>query len=190
MKRNSFEIGDRVAVLDDNLEGIVSAISDLITIETKEGFNLSYKASELLFLPNYKVLKAADFSKSSLHEMMKAKKSVPAKKLLPKHSRKNQEFRYLEIDLHADKLTKDFKRMSSFDILSLQLDTAKRQIEFAISKRISKIIFIHGVGEGVLKLELHYLLKRFENLKFYDANFQEYGKGATEVCFFQNTKKK
>jgi dsDNA-specific endonuclease/ATPase MutS2 len=47
------------------------------------------------------------------------------------------------------------------------------------------MVFIHGKGEGVLKLELEYLLKRY-NVKFYDANYQKYGLGATEVYIYQN----
>ena len=43
-------------------------------------------------------------------------------------------------------------------------------------------VFIHGVGEGVLKLELEYVLKRYEDLTYYDADYQKYGFGATEVC--------
>jgi hypothetical protein len=76
--------------------------------------------------------------------------------------------------------------MASHEMLNLQLDTAKRQLEFAIKKHIQRIVFIHGVGEGVLKLELEYLFKRYDNLKFYDANYQKYGVGATEVYIFQN----
>ncbi|SKC01373.1 Smr domain-containing protein [Salegentibacter salinarum] len=71
-------------------------------------------------------------------------------------------------------------------MLNLQMETAKRQIEFAMRKRIQKIVFIHGVGEGVLKAELDFLLGRYDNLKFYDADYQKYGLGATEVYFFQN----
>jgi CTP:phosphocholine cytidylyltransferase-like protein len=78
--------------------------------------------------------------------------------------------------------------MENHEILSLQLDTAKRQLEFAMQKRIQRIVFIHGVGEGVLKIELEYLFKRYENLKFYEANYQKYGLGATEVYLFQNRK--
>ena len=63
---------------------------------------------------------------------------------------------------------------------------AKRQMDFAISKRIQKVVFIHGVGEGVLRAELESLFGRYDNLKFYDADFQKYGRGATEVYFFQN----
>ena len=76
--------------------------------------------------------------------------------------------------------------MNNYDILNLQTETAKRQIEFAMRNRIPKIVFIHGVGEGVLKSELDFLLGRYDNLKFQDANFQKYGQGATEVYFIQN----
>ena len=76
--------------------------------------------------------------------------------------------------------------MSNYDMLNIQLDTAKRQLDFAISKRIQTVVFIHGVGEGVLKEELRYLFNRYDNVKFYDADYQKYGSGATEVYIYQN----
>ena len=76
--------------------------------------------------------------------------------------------------------------MDNYDMLHLQLDTAKNKIEFAISKKNSKIVFIHGIGEGVLKSELHRLLKKYP-IKFYDASHKKYGLGATEVYIFQNS---
>ncbi len=84
------------------------------------------------------------------------------------------------------KLTKSLKGMDNYDMLNLQLDTAKRKVEFAIQKRVSKIVFIHGVGEGVLKSELQSLLNKYP-VKHYDASYKKYGLGATEVYFFQNT---
>ena len=71
-------------------------------------------------------------------------------------------------------------------MLNIQLETAKRQLDFAIQKRIQKVVFIHGVGEGILKEELHDLFKKYENIKYYDAEYQKYGLGATEVYIFQN----
>jgi hypothetical protein len=50
------------------------------------------------------------------------------------------------------------------------------------------VVFIHGVGEGVLKIELEYLFRRYENVKYYDADYQKYGLGATEVYILQNIK--
>lgn len=76
--------------------------------------------------------------------------------------------------------------MSNFDIVNLQLDTAKRQLEFAIQKRIQKIVFIHGVGEGILKEELGYLFRKYEGIDWYDADYQKYGMGATEVYIRQS----
>ena len=52
-------------------------------------------------------------------------------------------------------------------------------------RRIPKIVFIHGVGEGVLKSELDFMLGRYEEVYFQDANYQKYGQGATEVGFKQ-----
>tara|TARA_R110002074_G_C12541922_1_gene665777 strand:- start:1122 stop:1406 length:285 start_codon:yes stop_codon:yes gene_type:complete len=92
----------------------------------------------------------------------------------------------MEVDLHINQLVNSAKGMSNHDMLTLQLDTAKRKLDFAINKRIQKIVFIHGVGEGVLKMELEYLFGRYDNVKYYDANYQKYGLGATEVYIYQN----
>jgi dsDNA-specific endonuclease/ATPase MutS2 len=48
------------------------------------------------------------------------------------------------------------------------------------------MVFIHGVGEGVLRQELETLLGRYSNVQFYDADYKSYGIGATEVRIFQN----
>jgi uncharacterized protein YijF (DUF1287 family) len=79
-----------------------------------------------------------------------------------------------------------FKGMSNFDILELQLETAKRHIEFAINKKIQKIVLIHGVGEGVLKSELEFLYKKYPQIVYQEANYQKYGQGASELYFKQN----
>jgi len=76
--------------------------------------------------------------------------------------------------------------MNNFDILNIQVDTARGQLEFAIKNRIPKIVFIHGMGEGVLKSELDYLLGRYPEISYQDANYRKYGLGATEVYIKQN----
>ena len=78
--------------------------------------------------------------------------------------------------------------MSNYDILTLQSETAKKHIDFAIRNRIPKIVLIHGVGEGILKSELDFMLGRYEMITFQDANYQKYGLGATEVYFKQSAK--
>lgn len=66
--------------------------------------------------------------------------------------------------------------MSNYDILTLQAETAQRHIEFAIRNRIPKIVFIHGVGEGILKSELDFLLGRYDNIVFRKLIIKNTGK--------------
>jgi hypothetical protein len=54
--------------------------------------------------------------------------------------------------------------MSNYDILTLQSETAKRHIEFAIKTEFQNC-FIHGVGEECSK-ELDFLLGRYDNIDF------------------------
>ena len=49
---------------------------------------------------------------------------------------------------------------------------------------LEELTNIHGVGEGVLKSEVRIFLSGKEGLDYYDADFREYGKGATSVDLF------
>lgn len=177
------EIGNKVAVLDDVIEGVVTKISNNdVFIKTEDELVLCFLSSELIKIgeSQYELSKKTSVNHTFLQE--KLKETTKKNKSLFKKA-KNQVV--MEVDLHIEKLVKSKRGMDNYDILSVQMDTAKRKIEYCIQKRISKIIFIHGVGEGVLKSELHYLLKRY-NVKYYDASYQKYGLGATEVYVFQN----
>jgi hypothetical protein len=179
-------VGDSVSVLDEELTGrIIKIVGQNITIETSDGFELDYAKKELIKNDVDTVLKTKAFSYESFKEAV-SQKEIPKKKST-KVKAKERYQPIFEVDLHIHQLTNSTKGMTNHDMLTLQLDTAKRQLEFAIKKRIQKIVFIHGVGEGVLKLELDYLFGRYTNVKFYDANYQKYGLGATEVYIYQNT---
>ena len=181
----SFKVNDKVEVLDDALKGVVLKVNGAtVSIETTEGFMLDYDASELIKLDeeHSRLIATSDVPVSEILKEKQAPKKSKSVRIKPKERNAPP----MEVDLHIEKLVNSYRGMSNYDILTLQLDTAKRQIEFAMRKRIQKIVFIHGVGEGVLKAELDYLLGRYDNLKFYDADYQKYGVGATEIYFFQN----
>jgi dsDNA-specific endonuclease/ATPase MutS2 len=176
------EIGNKVAVLDDVLKGkVIDIIGDAISVETSDGMVFKFKASELVKIDveQHELTKYSDINNDLLQD--KIAQNKPKKSLFKKH--KNEVV--LEVDLHIGKLTRSTKNMDNYDMLNLQLEVAKKKIDFAVSKRISKIVFIHGVGEGVLKSELVRLLNKYQ-VKFYDASFKKYGLGATEVYIFQN----
>lgn len=179
-----FQVGDKVSVLDDAIDGVVVKINgDTITIETTDGFPLSFKTNELIKIGNVDAM-TLNFNKN---EVIKAKE-IPKPNYINKEKKSKKEVPVPEFDLHIEKLVKNYKSMSNYDILTLQSETAKKHIEFAIRNRIPKIVLIHGVGEGILKSELDFMLGRYENVTFQDANYQKYGLGATEVYFKQNTK--
>jgi len=182
----NFEVNDKVEVLDDALEGRVIKIDGkTIYVETSEGFLMEFEASELVKIEEEqsRMISSENISISEIIKEKQPTKRTKSIKVKPKERNAPP----MEVDLHIEKLVRSYKGMSNYDILSLQLDTVKRQISFAVNKRIPKIVFIHGVGEGVLKAELDFMLARYDNLKFYDANFQKYGLGATEVYIFQNS---
>ncbi len=179
-----FTIGDLVETVDDTTKGrVVESSADWVTIETPDGFRLRYKPSELLLLTGQQRLSISSSEVAqarSLEEKAYQKKQPPGK-------RKERNAPKMEVDLHIHQLVSHSRGMNKHDILNLQVDTARRQLEFAIGKRIQKVVFIHGVGEGTLKEELKYLFGRYP-VDYYDADYQKYGLGATEVYIYQNAK--
>lgn len=181
-----FKVGDNVSVLDEDLSGTIKKIDgDLITIETEDGFLLDFKSEELIKNNSDKAINSDLFLNASAQDVISEKEAQKKRKQIKKKAKERYE-PTMEVDLHINQLVKSSKSMSNHDMLTLQLETARRQLDFAIKKRIQKIVFIHGVGEGVLKLELEYLFGRYSNIKYYDANYQKYGLGATEVYIYQN----
>ena len=182
-----FEIGDKVAVLDDDISGVVIKVNnDQISVETTDKFVMTFFVNELVKINNSNEL-SGFFSTQSLGSVLKDKEE-PKKRSFVKEKRSRKDEFVLEVDLHIEKLVPSKRGMNNYDILTLQMETAKRQLDFAIKNRMPKVVFIHGVGEGVLKAELDFMLGRYDTISFQDANYQKYGLGATEVYIKQNVK--
>lgn len=175
--------GDKVAVLDDAISGVVTAVKgNTISIITTDDFEMDFTAKELVVIDGS--LRNRDLSRMDVAEIISEKEHKKHGKTI-RIKPKERNLPPMEVDLHINQLVPKTRGLDNYEMLTIQLDTAKRQLDFAISKRIQKIVFIHGVGEGVLRTELEYLFNRYENLKFYDADYKKYGRGATEVYIFQ-----
>ena len=86
------------------------------------------------------------------------------------------------VDLHASELLDTTNGLSATDILNYQLDTMRKTLKEYEKKKGTKIIFIHGKGEGVLrKAIINELQYRYKSYTYQDASFREYGYGATQV---------
>lgn len=180
------KIGDKVAVLDDDIEGIIiAADSKKISIQTDDGFEMEFSPNELVLMDTS--ISKMEFAPNDIKAVLSEKEVAKKKKnvgIRPKDRTRPP----MVVDLHIHQLVSKTKGLTNYDILTIQIETAKRQLDFAIDKRIQRIVFIHGVGEGVLRAELEYLFRQYGNLNFNDADLQKYGRGATEVYVFQNKK--
>jgi len=86
------------------------------------------------------------------------------------------------IDLHIEKLTRDFMTLSNAQMIEIQLKAFENQLEKAIASGMDEITFIHGVGNGVLRTELHRRMSKHKNVKFFeDAQKEKFGYGATKL---------
>ena len=87
------------------------------------------------------------------------------------------------VDLHVEALLPSgVGNRTPADLLKLQLDTFEKALENAIAGGMSDITFIHGVGSGALRTELHKQLGQHPHVKFFeDAQKQKFGYGATKV---------
>ena len=136
---------------------------------------LIYQISEDILNTEIDKLTEDDFRK-----LVKAKE----KKEIIKQPEKPRNPEIVEVDLHIQELTDNPAGLSNKEILDIQLEKVEREMRSAIESRVKRIVFIHGVGQGVLKQEVAKLLKsRFPKYVFQDASFKEYGYGATMVIF-------
>ncbi|GAB3867407.1 hypothetical protein GCM10028824_09740 [Hymenobacter segetis] len=88
-----------------------------------------------------------------------------------------------ELDLHLEALRPDNKEeLSNTAILRLQLDAFEDALSRALATNMHEIVFIHGMGNGVLRKEIHRQLSRNKDIKFFeDARKEKFGFGATLV---------
>jgi len=88
------------------------------------------------------------------------------------------------VDLHIEKLTDNWKHLSNFEILTIQLKEFEKFYELAVSYNQINLTFIHGVGTGKLRNEIHEILKTKKEVKsFVNQYSSAYGYGATEIFF-------
>ena len=177
MAKRSFNIGEKVSSINDLVRGRVVRISgDKVVIHCEEGFEQEFDSSELIKISNWDHWIGDPATEESEGDQ-KSRSRV----------REPAEESVKEVDLHLHEITEFESGMSNHEKLQLQLDVAKRELQKAMERKRKKIVFIHGRGQGVLKQELHRLLRNYP-VDFNDASYLEYGQGATEVRIFQNRK--
>jgi dsDNA-specific endonuclease/ATPase MutS2 len=167
----SYKPGDKVSFLHEKGEGRVIKVlsAHKILVELTEGIEIEVNMKELVLVG---LISLADMS-ARHKEPVEIKKHGSVAKPHAKD--------VLVVDLHAEKLDENSYSKSNQQKLSMQLDHFQDSLERAIKSHLSKIVFIHGVGNGVLRQSIHDILKRYDGIEFSDGSYQKYGAGATEV---------
>ncbi len=85
------------------------------------------------------------------------------------------------LDLHAVALGID--RMPPHELLEKKLYHCRVFLNQCIEKRQTKVLIIHGVGEGKLKSAVRKLLQSKPGISYHDGNYSVRGVGSTIVEF-------
>lgn len=88
------------------------------------------------------------------------------------------------VDLHIEALTPQHDALQAGEKLEMQLRHFEQSLDKALVCGMQEITFIHGVGNGTLRHQIHkQLSQRAEQLTFKDAQKEKFGYGATKVIF-------
>ena len=198
LMRNDFYLHD-IAFSDFNDNPSFNFDFALITPDKSkaEHFETSIKLKPKQLFQRIEEMKQKDEPSINfkLFEQYPAKQVEEKVELTPNILKKNKSYKaekireHLEparsvIDLHIEKLTNDWQRLSNFEILTIQLREFEKWYELALAHHQPNLIVIHGVGTGKLRDEIHDILKTKKEVKtFVNQYHPRFGYGATEVYF-------
>jgi len=174
-----FKVGEKVRFLSETGEGTIISFKNEhnVIVEDETGFENEYPIQQLVKIYGDQTDAIQDGYDVELADDSALSPTKSGEEVSEIVQRKG----YWEIDLHTHALLESEAGMTSGELLNHQLFELKRFYRTAREKHIRKIVIIHGVGQGVLRGEVRHFLEGQENVSFYDADFREYGKGATEV---------
>lgn len=144
------------------------------------------------WVPLYRADEPITENEQALYQKLQqefSKSSRPASPVQPQPPKKGgSEHQYLqqfglsagEIDLHIEELQPSIEGLSNAEIVGIQMNCFRQELDKAILRKAKSIVFIHGVGNGFLKSEIRKELKA-GGFPFRDGDLLRYGYGATEV---------
>lgn len=168
-----FRIGDKVILKKDRTKAtVLFSIGDRkVKIEDQYGFEYIVNYSDILPLNESTNIVSAygnDFEVKDEDVIKKREKKT--------HFSKKDRGGVVKIDLHIEQINSHYHHMKNSEIIQMQMEYCKRELDQAMMKHKKSIKIIHGIGVGVLKSEVHKLLVLY-NLNFFVSN----NGGSTEV---------
>ncbi len=179
------KIGNKVKFINENLEGTVKSIlsNEFVLVEATDGFDHKVHPAEIVVI-NIDNTVGYRIDKSAIKDRIKSPSTKNITSDILTRYITNTKFQFekvIEIDLHLEQLVEFPLRLDDRLRLHTQLQHAKNCLDAAIKQKFRKLVFIHGVGQGILKTELRNVLGKYDNIIIKDADYLAYGQGATEV---------
>lgn len=190
-----FKPGQKVRFLDEAGEGTVRSIlkDGTLMIEDESGFEYPFPESKLVAIQgSFDEADAYDKVSPEVSEVIarnidkdlvkRAQDDFSLKYKNPNAGNVKRKGERMEVDLHIHELVDSTSGLDNSTIISIQMTHFERMMRIAEDSKINRVILIHGVGQGVLRAEIRNALKLYyPNCEFHDADFREFGYGATEV---------
>jgi len=167
-----FRIGDKVILKKDRTKAtVLLEIGDRkVKIEDEYGFEYIINNSDILPID-----KSTD-TMISYGKTFEVKDEDIRKEKKKTSFNKTDSRGRVKIDLHIEQITSYYDHMKNSEIVQVQMEYCKKELDQAMLKHKESIEIVHGIGEGVLKSEVHKLLNLY-NLTFFESN----NGGSTEV---------
>ncbi|MEQ8909882.1 MAG: Smr/MutS family protein [Vicingaceae bacterium] len=172
------QLGNSVKVIDEELEGKVTKVEDnWVYFSCEDGFEYKYLKEQLIYFDeqsqSHHQTNAVEFFKSSNRETPQG---------LEYSSRVVLQGKKPVVDLHLETLLEESEQIPKNTALLFQLNHVKEVIQKASTARIRQIVIVHGRGSGTLRDALRRMLDdQFPHIEYFDANYQKFGFGATEI---------
>tara|TARA_B100000768_G_C11106681_1_gene301467 strand:+ start:105 stop:611 length:507 start_codon:yes stop_codon:yes gene_type:complete len=152
-------IGDKILFKKDSQKGSIVKInsSNKFTVLTSDGFEVTVSKNDLVKIaPNSEGISSYGANFNTKDHAISQTKPI----------RKSKKSNTLKIDLHIELLSDNYAFMDNFEIVQIQISHCYSAIEKALNTNVYKLEIIHGIGEGILRKEVHSILRKY-NLRFY-----------------------
>lgn len=161
-----FSIGEVISILNETGNyTVVSIGSEVINVVDEHGFDLAISLDKAVKIHHFKTgaISIKDSDKPKQKKQSKFAEEVP------------------RLDLHFESFDTHKYEVSAHEKFTIQMNTFKRFINGHLKNKTTRVLVIHGVGEGRLKSEILACLRGRNGYDMNDANYSQRGVGASYI---------